>query len=354
MDGGAAPRPRVAHVLCGETRGGAERFFVKLCLALQRRGWDQLALVSPDPQRVAELRAGGVQTLAIPFRRGVFGVLDRPRVGAALRRFGAGVALCTLKRAVLATPRGPWALLARVGGYYDMAKYRRCDMLVANTPDIAADFARRGWPADRIATISSFAGLTPAPPAPRAALATPADAPLILGVGRLHRVKGWDVLLQALPALPRAALWLAGDGPERGALERQAQALGVAERVRFLGWRDDAAALFAAADVVAVPSRHEPLGNVVIEAFSLRRPVVAAAVEGPSWLIRDGDSGLLVPAEDAAALAAALSRVLNDPALARRLAEGGRARYAEDFAEDAICARYDALFRATHARRAAG
>jgi glycosyltransferase involved in cell wall biosynthesis len=117
------------------------------------------------------------------------------------------------------------------------------------------------------------------------------------------------------------------------------------DRVRFLGWRDDQAALIEAADFVVVPSRHEPLSNVTLEAWSLGKPVIATASEGPSWLIEDGSTGLLTPVDDDAALAAGLRRMADDPALRARLGAAGHAVWAERFSADAVCAAYLATLR---------
>jgi glycosyltransferase involved in cell wall biosynthesis len=140
--------------------------------------------------------------------------------------------------------------------------------------------------------------------------------------------------------VPRLVVWLAGEGPQGEALRAQADRLGIGERVRFLGWREDVAALLAAADLLVCPSRREPLGNVVIEAWAHRRPVVAAASAGPSQLIRDGVDGLLAPVDDAPALAAAIARVLNEPGRGAALAAAGRAAYEAGFTEDAVVGRW--------------
>ncbi|HUJ99209.1 MAG TPA: glycosyltransferase, partial [Stellaceae bacterium] len=112
------------------------------------------------------------------------------------------------------------------------------------------------------------------------------------------------------------------------------------ERVRFLGWRDDTAALMAAADVVVVPSRREPLGNVVIEAWAAGVAVAATASEGPGALITDDETGVLVPVDDARALAAAMRRLAQDKALAARLTAAGRAAYDAEFSETRVVALY--------------
>jgi len=114
--------------------------------------------------------------------------------------------------------------------------------------------------------------------------------------------------------------------------------------VRFLGWRQDTAALLAACDMLVCPSRHEPLGNVVIEAWAQNRPVVAAASQGPSGLIEDGASGLLVPVENADALALALRRVAESPDLAAGLVSGGRVAYEAGFTEATVVSRYLEFF----------
>jgi glycosyltransferase involved in cell wall biosynthesis len=116
--------------------------------------------------------------------------------------------------------------------------------------------------------------------------------------------------------------------------------------VRFLGWRTDRGALLAAADICVLPSRWEPFGTVMLEAWAADRPLVAAASQGPAALVKDGVNGLLVPIDDAAALSGAIRRILDDPALARQLAAQGRAEYGAGFTREAVTARMIALYSA--------
>jgi glycosyltransferase involved in cell wall biosynthesis len=105
----------------------------------------------------------------------------------------------------------------------------------------------------------------------------------------------------------------------------------VSGRVRFLGWRDDASSLYRAADLCLFPSRFEPLGNVVIQAWAHGLPVVAAASQGPKDLIHTEEDGLLVAIDDHEGLAAAAARLIADRALGRRMAQAGAARLAAEF-----------------------
>jgi glycosyltransferase involved in cell wall biosynthesis len=188
-----------------------------------------------------------------------------------------------------------------------------------------------------------FAGAAPA------ALPAPPGAPRLLALGRLHRNKGFDVLLRALALLPGAHLSLAGEGPERAALEALAREGGVADRVSFLGWREDTGALLAACDVFVCPSRHEPLGNVVLEAWSAARPVVAAAVQGPCEIMRDGETGLLVPPEAPEPLAAAVAALLADAPRRAALAAAGRAEFERAHAAAPVLARWRGFLRSVAA-----
>ena len=339
----AIPKPRLLQALAGAPEGGAEMHFRRLCLALKRAGVEQRVVCRPHASYLKDLRAGGIEPVTAPFG----GLLDRKTgriLKAAIADFRPDIALSYMSRASAAMPKGDFLHLARLGGYYDLKYYRGCDHLICITPDIKAHCIRHGFAESRVHVIPNFVEDHQAPPQSRAALGTPEDAPLIFALGRLHENKAFDILLQAVARLPEAHLWLAGEGPLRQLLEQQAAELGIAGRVRFLGWQEDPASFFAAADVYVVPSRHEPLGSVVLEGWMQRVPMVAAASQGPAWLIRDEEDGLLVPPEDAEAMAAAIDRLVREPQTAERLVQAGRRRFEEGFTETVAVRRYLELF----------
>src|SRR5207249_1605869 len=162
----------------------------------------------------------------------------------------------------------------------------------------------------------------------RAGASFPHPRPYVLGLGRLEAQKGFDLLIEALarPEAPPLDLLLAGDGAARAAIEDLARARGLVAQVRLLGATDrpTTLALLRGAVAVACPSRFEGLPLVCVEALAAGRPVVAAAVNGIPELIREGETGFLVPPEDPAALAAALARIVAAPDVAARLAARGR------------------------------
>ena len=334
---------RLLQTMGGAKHGGAETFFVRLAGALQRRGVVQRVVVRPDDNRVMELTRLGVDTVGAPFG-GIFDLTTKRVLRREIADFKPDVVLSWMSRATSLTPQGDHCFMARLGGYYDLKYYRRCDHLICNTEHIVEYVCRSGWPASRAHYVPNFTKFEPAPPVAREKLDTPADMRVLLAAGRLHPHKAFDVLVRALAEVPNACLWLAGEGPLEADLRVLANEVGVGERVRFLGWRDDIEGLMAACDVVVCPSRVEPLGNVVLEAWAARRPVVAAKSSGPRGLIEDGVSGLLTEIDSVAGLATSLVRVLEEPALAALLADNGRLAYESAFTEDAVVERYLDLF----------
>jgi glycosyltransferase involved in cell wall biosynthesis len=187
---------------------------------------------------------------------------------------------------------------------------RRADVVLAASADLAARARARGARDVREIAVA-------APPLPVTGRDPGLGRPLVLAVGRLHPQKGYDTLLAALPAIGDAVVAVAGDGPLEDDLRRRAP------QVRWLGRRDDVGDLLAAADVVVLPSIWEARSLTAQEALRAGRPLVATAVGGVPDLVRDG--AVLVPPRDAAALGAAVRRLLDDRGEAARVAARGRA-----------------------------
>lgn len=184
----------------------------------------------------------------------------------------------------------------------------------------------------------------------RQRLGLPGEVPLVVAVGSLFHVKGHDVLLRAAARLPGVHFTFAGEGDQAEPLAALARELGIAERVHWLGLRDDVPVVLRAADVFCQPSRSEGLPLAVLEAMAWGLPVVACRVGGMAEAVAAGETGTLVPPEDPAALADALAALLASGPERVRLGEAGRARvYAEFSLEtmtDAYWRLYERLWRA--------
>ncbi|MCP5080598.1 MAG: glycosyltransferase family 4 protein [Alphaproteobacteria bacterium] len=159
----------------------------------------------------------------------------------------------------------------------------------------------------------------------------------LLFVGRLAAVKGVPLLLEALRQIktdqPEVHLTLIGDGPERMGLEKEAARLGLSDTVTFAGYQsqDDVAAALSSSDIFVLPSFAEGVPVVLMEAMATGLPVIATAVGGVGELVRDGESGLILPPGDVAALAAALKKLLADPAQCHEMGKVGAKTVAAGF-----------------------
>ena len=196
-----------------------------------------------------------------------------------------------------------------------------------------------GLPADSVLTIHNGV-----PDDQRAAAGRPRPGQLVGAIGRFERQKGFDLLIRALAQIEDVALVLVGEGSERRPLQELAENVGVAERVVWKEWSDDARSYLGAFDVFVLPSRFEGFPLALLEALLARSAVVAADVGSVAEAIRDGETGLLVPAEDPVALARAIRRLLSDADLGRRLGEQGRQLVLDRFTADQMAQAFERLY----------
>lgn len=339
-------KKRVMHIHLG-IKGGAERFLINLVNGLHDRDVEQLVITLPDRvwhheiKDVAEIYETNVS------RGHIKRFLINRRIAGLVRRFKPDVIMSWMTQAARWVPNRPDILtVARLGDYPKwLDPFENCDYLVCNTPDIVRKAVEIGWPEDRARMISNFTMWQPTEPISRAAMDTPDDAFVVLGAGRLVEHKGFAALVKAAAKLDNAYLWLLGDGDEADNLRAQAAQLGLGDRLRMPGWIEDPSPYLSAASTFCIPSRMEPLGNVVLEAWALHCPIVSTRSEGPSWLIDDEKNGLLADIDDADQIGAALARYQTDPAFAENLAKAGHEKLVAEFDREVILDRYmDFLF----------
>ncbi len=339
---------RILHIMASKAYGGAETYSTDVMLSLHREGIEQCVVMPEDAPRFYEMKKAGLKMIPGPFRIH-FKPMQKLLTRLVIAREKPDIVQSWMRRgAYLAgkyrrhkTP----AVLGWFGGYYNPEKFKNCAHLVGVTQGIVAHMIERGVPEHSAHYIPTFPDIAPDLPVERATLTTPQDAMVLLTLSRLHPKKGLDTLLNALKALPDCILWMAGDGPIKQELEALAATLGVLERVRFLGWRTDRAALLRAANICVLPSRYEPFGTVILEAWASGVPLVACASAGPAAHVDNEVNGLLAPIDDVGALVAALRRLLDDEALRGRLIANGAKTYADCFTREAVTKQWISFYK---------
>lgn len=345
-------RIRVAHLINHLGRGGSERQLVLLLRHLDpRRFVHRVVVFNPSPHRVwdAELAALGVEVEGLPADvRGVarrllhlgrglrqwrphvvhsWTVHDNPYAGVLGRLLGVPVRWGSL-RGSLASPG-----LERLPSLVRFLILRSVDRLLVNSRALAGELTAAGYPPARVDVLPNCVELVASPAADLSSLGIEADAPVVGSIGNLRRIKNHELFVRAmaevLPRHPRARAVIVGQplASEPGypaEIEAEIARRGLTGRLILTGFRDDVPRVHARLAVLCLTSHSEGMPNAVLEAMAAARPVAAVRVGGVPELVRHGWNGFLAEPDDADGLAAAVDRLLADPALAAEMGVHGR------------------------------
>lgn len=329
----------ICHIIAGGGAGGAETFCLDAITALHAAGVRQTVICRPHPNYTDTF-----DRLGIPYHPFHFTLVDRyfggrAKIAGWIRDAAPDLVHAWMGRAASFVPSQPdRPVLGWFGGYYDLKRYRTCDYFMGVTRDIVRYLGRETKAPERCYLGHTFGTLPPSAPITRASLETPEGVPIVLLLSRMHPKKGVDTLLHAAAKLPGVYFWLAGDGPNINEYKSLCSKLHLSDRVRFLGWRNDRAALLAHATVCTLPSRYEPFGTVMPESWLAGVPLVASRAAGASQYVTDGVDGLLCDIDDVDGLADALHRAITDGALRSRLIAHGHETGTRLFSRDAVIA----------------
>ncbi|TAL00616.1 MAG: glycosyltransferase [Rhodospirillaceae bacterium] len=342
---------KILHLASGVGVGVAEQQFERLVGALQTRGIEQHVLLSASGPRGERVRTLGIEPREIDFP-GRFKFLDRRTINGEIRRTAPDLVISWLPAMGQLVENGGPTHLGRLGSGLDMSLVSGCDNLLAPSRVRADKALAAGWSAGRVHVVAPLVGpdavaaaRQTAPKAvERKTYFTPSTTKLVLTAAEFGNDSGIEVLIKAIARLSGFYLWIAGDGPARGALEEHAHELGVKPRVRFLGWQDDLRPFLAVADMFVSPGSQDDTGDFVLEAWTAGVPVIAADGLGPGLLIRQRENGVLVPVGDAINMAEAVKWLSRDVDAARRLGAAGASTFSESWSMATVLPQYIALF----------
>lgn len=363
----AAPIP-IAFCITELDRGGAERALTQLVLGLDRREWlPRVYCLGPRGHFADVIEAGGVAVECL----GASGVMNLPsvlvRLTLALRRFRPAVLQTFLFHAnIVGRLAGRLARVPRIvsgirvaerQSHWHLLVDRWTNWLVDHNVCVSrgvADFSvtQAKLRPSKLSVIPNgvdYELFASAKPTDLTSLGVPEGSPVCITVGRLERQKGIDVLLKAASRVlsnhPECHFLIAGEGPDRANLEALAKQLGLMNSVHFVGLREDVPNLLAASTVFVLPSRWEGMSNALLEAMATGLPVVATAVEGTTELVRPGETGLLVPAENSEELATAMTLLLGSATTSRTMALEAQSHIRSYYAADDSTRAYCDLYR---------
>ncbi len=363
-------RMRVLHVIGGGEFGGAERHILTLFKSINPRDaqLDAACLFTAPFSPIAQ--EAGMRVTVMPMRnkldlgvawrlREILSGYDivhthgvRANLLGRLASRGIGLPVCTTVHSFLSQDY-PHPVTRVVNALSERLTSRFTTRFIAVSDFIAADLEKKGVSRKKISVVHNGISLDIEQSKPdidlRESLGLPEGVPLIATVGRLHLVKGHRYFIAAaaevLKRYPETRFLIIGSGPERPELERQTRTLGLEGRVIFTGFRKEVMLYYPEFAALVLPSLAEGFGLVVLEAFLHETPVVATRVGGLLEVVRDGETGFLVPPADAAALARAVCLVLEDRAAAKEMAARGRDFVRREFPAGRMAAATVAVYR---------
>ncbi len=329
---------KILHVMAGAKNGGAEMACVDMAIAMHEAGEDVEVVTRANPVRVPLLEEAGIPVHTLPFG-GAMDVYTPWALGQIIKKTKPLIVQTWMARAAKKTPNWRqlkseqrYLVFSRLGGYYKKKNFKNTDYFTTITPDLKRHLVDLGFAAEKIRHINNFAETEDTDvPVDRGDLQTPKDATVLLTLARFHKSKALDIVLRAVKEMPDVYVWMAGDGPERDSLMKQAEDLNVEEQVRFLGWRTDRAALLQAADICVFASRYEPFGTVFAQAWQQKTPVIVSDADGPSQFCTDKQDCLMIPKDDVQALVNAVRTLQNDTVLRDTIVEKGLENYQDNF-----------------------
>jgi len=333
-------RLRVLEAITPSTIGGAEVYLAKIARRFPRMG-AEVDVFCPTGRGFVEFAgAQGVETIGWK----THGKIDPITIIRLARLLGnrdiihTHLSTASLLGAFAAKLAGRPSV-AQVSGLNTATCYRRSTLVVAVSEAIKRHLCAQGMRPEKIRVVYNGIEVDEIDPIPlveaKRALGYEEHTPLIGVFGRLSPEKGHTTALEAmfviLKRVPGARLVITGTGRDREELESSAEALGIRDNVDFAGFVPSVREYQAACDVVLVPSLKEGLPTAALETMALERPVVATDVGGLPEIVVDGETGLLVGAQDPGALAEAVVQLLEDPTFAARMGANGRQRVRERF-----------------------
>ena len=336
---------RVLHFHFGK-EGGAERFFVNLSRAFAKRGIEQKFFIRPNRTWEAQIAELGPVIKNNFSRLSPYSLLAHVQAELIVRKWKPDAVMAWMPRAGRLLHRWPNTIkLARMGDFpANLKHFNNCDILVGNLPGIAARCRDLGWKKPVI-TISNFSREVELKEISRDILNTPTSNFIVTASGRFVPRKGFDVLIKSIAKIPNITLWLMGEGPEKQKLVDLSSELDISDRIKFLGWVEEPIHYIKASDAFVMPSRHEPLGNALLEAWRAKVPTGSTKSEGPTWYMRDKVDGVLTDIDNVDQISSALSSLIQNENLRNFYVKNASERLEQMFNEEAVVTAYLNVFK---------
>ena len=335
---------KILNIISGSKYGGAELFFERLALSFEKcNGVEQKLIIRNNRNRSKKLIDGIKEIEKINFfhKLNPFCTLKIEKI---IREYKPNILLSWMNRASSTIPNikiNNEVSVGRLGGYYQIKNYSRCDYLITNTADLKQYVISKGWDKNKVEFIPNFVSQNKLD---KTKLKIKKDK-TILCMGRFHPNKAMDILIKAMPFLPKFRLFIVGEGELRSQYEILIKKFDLTSRVQIFGWSDNVSEFLNKCSILVCPSRHEPFGNIVIEGWAHKIPVVVSDVGGPSRIVKHKSNGIKFEKDNTFDLVSKIKYLNSDKKLKRKIVTNGYNVYKKSYSEKVIVSNYLRFFR---------
>ena len=330
--------------MSGAEFGGAEFFFERLALSFERKkNIQQKIIMKSDKNRLKNLKISisDIEEIILFKFYNPFCLL---KIENIISEFEPDIVLTWMNRASSLIPNKKFKneiTVGRLGGFYKIKNYAKCDYLITNTMDIREYVIEQGWEEQKVEFIPNFVFRNKN---------SKTDfgfkkKDVLICMGRFHENKGIDILIKAMPFLPDFKLLIVGSGSLKEHYELLINKFDLNERVKIFDWSNDISQYLNSSSVLICPSRHEPFGNIVVDGWAHKIPVIVSDTGGPGKLIKNKLNGLKFENNNSFDLVKKIEDLNSDLNLRKKIIENGYKIYEENYSEDVIVEKYINFFK---------
>ncbi len=334
---------KILNIMSGAKTGGAERFFERLVIAIEKENIEQKVIIKHHSPRVKLLKdkIANLETIKIFNNYNPFCLFFIERI---IKNFKPNIILSWMNRASGIIPNekiGNEVNVGRLGGFYKLKNYKNCDYLIANTQEIKNYIINSGWDSKKVFLIPNFVNSNNNE---KKKLIFHKNETL-LAMGRFHENKGFDILIKSMTFLPDYKLLLVGNGSLKDHYINLINTLNLKNRIKIYEWTDNISSFLNSSSMLICPSRHEPFGNIIIDAWAHHVPVISSDIGGPNKLIKDKINGLKFEKNNVFNLVKKIKEISNNEKLKKKIINNAYHEYNSRFTEKKIIKEYISFFR---------
>ena len=333
---------KVLNIIAGSKYGGAEIFFERLVKSFEKdKNIKQKVILRSSSNRFSNLKAviQDIEQIAL-FNN--FNIFCHFKIESIIKKFSPDIILTWMNRASRLLPYKKYRneiRVGRLGGYYKIKNYLKCDYLITNTLDIKNYVISQGWDTKKVEFIPNFVNEN------NSLITQKQNNVKLLCMGRFHNNKAFDILIKAMTFLPTYELVIVGNGKLKSFYEVLIRRYKLSDRVKIYDWTSNISEFMNKSSILICPSRHEPFGNIVVDGWAHRIPVVASDTGGPAEMIKHRYNGIKFEKDNVFDLASKIKEIVSNPILKQKIIKNGFNSFKINYSEDIIVKKYINFFK---------